>query len=292
MRVTEGSAAYNSLLGLQSTASRLSDLQSQLSSGRQITKPSDNPTGAATALGLRAELKRLNQYQNNASDAIGWLTTTDTTLSSAVTQLQTVRTLVLQGLNTGAGSASANEALAQQVDQIRKSLIGLSNASYLGRPIFGGTTATTSAFDSAGKYVGDAGTVTRTVGPNTSLTINAVGTDVFGPNGSSVFDVLTGISASLRGNPANLNSDLAKLDAATTRISSQQGLAGSIYQRVQNSQNLLSSSTLSLKSQLSDIEDVDVADLAIKVSSADAAYQAALATTAKVRQVSLLDFLR
>ena len=292
MRVTEGSAAYNSLLGLQSTASRLSDLQSQLSSGRQITKPSDNPTGTATALGLRAELKRLNQYQSNATDALGWLTTTDTTLSSAVTQLQTVRTLVLQGLNTGASSASSNEALAQQVDQIRSSLIGLSNASYLGRPIFGGTTATTSAFDTSGKYVGDAGTVTRTVGPNTSLTINAVGTDVFGPNGSSVFDVLTGISASLRGNPANLNSDLSKLDAATTRISSQQGLAGSIYQRVQNSQSLVSSSTLNLKSQLSDIEDVDVADLAIKVSSADAAYQAALATTAKVRQVSLLDFLR
>lgn len=292
MRVTEGSAAYNSLLGLQSTASRLSDLQSQLSSGRQITKPSDNPTGTATALGLRAELKRLNQYQNNATDAIGWLTTTDTTLSSAVTQLQTVRTLVLQGLNTGSSSASSNEALAQQVDQIRTSLIGLSNASYLGRPIFGGTTATTSAFDGTGKYVGDAGTVTRTVGPNTSLTINAVGTDVFGPNGASVFDVLTGISASLRGNPANLTSDLAKLDAATTRISSQQGLAGSIYQRVQNSQNLVSSSTLDLKSQLSDIEDVDVADLAIKVSSADAAYQAALATTAKIRQVSLLDFLR
>lgn len=292
MRVTEGSAAYNSLLGLQSTASRLSDLQSQLSSGRQITKPSDNPTGTATALGLRAELKRLSQYQNNATDAIGWLTTTDTTLSSAVTQLQTVRTLVLQGLNTGANSAASNEALAQQVDQIRTSLIGLSNASYLGRPIFGGTTATTSAFDSSGKYVGDTGTVTRTVGPNTSLTINAVGTDVFGPNGSSVFDVLAGISNSLRTNPANLTADLAKLDAATTRISSQQGLAGSIYQRVQNSQGLLSSSTLTLRSQLSDIEDVDVADLAIKVSSADAAYQAALATTAKVRQVSLLDFLR
>jgi flagellar hook-associated protein 3 FlgL len=46
------------------------------------------------------------------------------------------------------------------------------------------------------------------------------------------------------------------------------------------------------KSQLSEVEDIDLADIAIKVSTADASYQAALATTAKVRQTSLLDFLR
>ncbi|MDQ1731184.1 MAG: flagellar hook-associated protein 3 FlgL [Pseudonocardiales bacterium] len=292
MRVTEGSAAYNSLVGLQSTSQKLSDLQSQLSSGRQITKPSDSPTGTATALGLRAELNSLSQYQSSATDALGWLTTTDSTLSSAVTQLQNARTIVLQGLNSGASTGSSNEALAQQVDQLRSSMLALSNASYLGRPIFGGTTAATSAFDATGSYVGDTGTVTRTVGANTSLTVNAVGTDVFGPNGSNVFDVLAGISNSLRTNPSNLSADLAKLDTATQRISAQQGLAGALYQRIQATQDVNATNKIQLTSQLSDVQDIDIADMAIKVSSADAAYQAALATTAKVRQISLLDFLR
>lgn len=292
MRVTEGSAAYASLTGLQSTASTLADLQSQMSSGRQITKPSDNPTGTATALLLRGQLKRTTQYQANASDAIGWLTTTDNTLSSTMSQLQQARTVTLQGLNSGANSASSNEALAQQIDQLRQSVLSLSNATYLGRPIFGGTTSGTTAFDSSGNYVGDNGTVQRSVGDNTAVTINTSGTAVYGPNGSNLFDVLSGISADLRTNPSNLSTDLQSLDTAMARVSSQQGAAGAIYQRVQNAQTVTSSNVIQLQSQLSDVQDIDLADMAIKVSSADAAYQAALATTAKVRQTSLLDFLR
>ncbi|CAN5475572.1 flagellar hook-associated protein FlgL [soil metagenome] len=292
MRVTEGSASYASLVGLQTAASRLADLQAQMSSGRQITKPSDSPTGTSTALGLRGELKRLTQYQSNAGDAIGWLTTTDSALGSTVTQLQQVRTLVLQGLNAGANNPSSYQALAQQVDQIRQSTLALANSSYLGRPIFGGTTAGTQAFDASGSYVGDTGTVSRSVGANTSVAINQLGTTVYGANGSNLFDVLSSISADLVSNPTNLTGDLAKLDAATTTITSQRGLAGALYQRVQNTQLVNSTNTVQRTSQLSDIQDIDLADMAIKVSAADASYQAALATTAKVRQTSLLDFLR
>ena len=78
MRVTVGSSAAGSLAGLQANASRLAALQAQMSSGRQITKPSDNPVGTSSALELRGELKRVTQYQNNSSDALSWLTTVNT----------------------------------------------------------------------------------------------------------------------------------------------------------------------------------------------------------------------
>jgi flagellar hook-associated protein 3 FlgL len=292
MRVTEGSASYGALVGLQSTSSRLAALQSQLSSGRQITKPSDSPTGTSQALGLRGELKRMDQYGGNATDALGWLTTTDSTLSSTVAQLQQVRTLVLRGMNTGSGNATSNEALAMPVDKLNASLLSLSNASYLGRPIFGGTTAGTVAFDSAGSYVGDTGTVTRTVGPSTSVDINATGTAVFGPDGANVFTVLTDISANLRTDPSTLSGSLQQLDDAMNRVSTQQAVAGATYQRIQTNQSVNGTNTLRLKSQLSDLQDIDLADMAIQVSTANAAYQAALATTARVSQTSLLDFLR
>ena len=51
-----------------------------------------------------------------------------------------------------------------EVSDIRDTLIGLANARYLDRPIFGGTTSGSTAFDSGGIYVGDTGTVLRTVG--------------------------------------------------------------------------------------------------------------------------------
>jgi flagellar hook-associated protein 3 FlgL len=292
MRVTEGSASQASLLGLQTSASRLAALQAQLSSGQQITKPSDSPTGTVNALLLRSQLKQNTQFQANATDALGWLTTVDSTYSSITSQLQQVRSLVLQGMNTGTGNAASNNALAQQVDQARSSLLSLANSTYLGRPVFGGTTAGSVAFDATGSYVGDTGTVSRTVGPSATVDLNTPGTTAFGPNGSNLFDLLTSISTDLKTNPSALGGDLANLDTRQVAITNDQALAGAKYQRIQNVQTTMGTNTIQLKSQLSDIQDIDLADMAVQVSTANAAYQAALSTTAKVSQTSLLDFLR
>jgi flagellar hook-associated protein 3 FlgL len=195
-------------------------------------------------------------------------------------------------MNTGTGNATSNEALAQQVDQAKASLLSLANSSYLGRPVFGGTTAGSVAFDASGSYVGDTGTVARTVGPNNAIDLNTPGTAAFGPNGGNLFDLLTDISDKLRTNPSGLSADLAQLDARQVSITNEQSLAGAKYQRIQSVQNTANTNLVQLKSQLSDLQEIDLADMAIQVTSANAAYQAALATTAKISQISLLDFLR
>ncbi len=292
LRVTEGSTNRATLAGLQLDSSRLAALQEQMSSGRQITKPSDDPTGTVTALELRSQLKQQTQFQANSADALGWLTTVDSSYNSISSQLQQVRSLVLQGMNTGTNNATSNEALAQQVDQARASLLSLANSSYLGRPVFGGTTAGSQAFDSTGAYVGDTGTVTRTVGPSTAVDLNTPGTTAFGPNGSNLFDLLSDISNNLRTNPSALGGDLSQLDTRRVAITNDQALAGAKYQRIQSVQTASSSNTIQLKSQLSDLQDIDLADTIVQVTSANVAYQAALATTAKISQISLMDFLR
>lgn len=292
LRVTEGSAIRASLIGLQANAGRLAGFQSQLSSGRQITKPSDDPSGTANALRLRGELSRITQFQNNATDAVGWLGTTDTVMSSIVTQLQQARTLTVQGLNQGTADTTSNNAIAAQIDQIAKSLIALGNSSYMGRPIFGGTTAGQQAYDATGTYIGDNGNVDRTIGPNTNVTINATGPNVFGSGANSVFTVLSNISNALRTNPAALSGSLATIDAAMSQVNATQAGLGAVYNRVITAQGTLQSDQIDRRSQLSTIQDIDIADMAIRVSSADATYQAALATTAKIRQTSLLDFVR
>jgi flagellar hook-associated protein 3 FlgL len=292
MRVTEGSAVAAALLGVQTTSSKLAQLQSQMASGRLITQPSDDPAGTASALALRGQLQRSNQYTSNASDGIGWLSAADTAFSSTTTQLQKVRTLVLQGLNTGANTGSSNSAIADEVDQIRTSVLALANTTYSGRPLFGGTTSGSVAFDSAGAYVGDAGTINRTIGPNSTATVNSTGTDVYGANGSNLFNVLATISNDLRSNSANLGADLNTLDASMATISAAQGQEGAIYQRVQSAQIVSAASQLSIKTQLSSLQDTDLASMAVQVTTANTAYQAALATTAKVQSVSLLDFLK
>lgn len=292
MRVTVGSIAYSGLSAIRTTSSTLARLQDELSSGKQIRQPSDDPVGTVRALGLRSQMARNDQYGANADDALGWLSQADTTYAQITDVLQNAQTTVLRGLNAGANDPTANEALAQQVDKARAALLALSNTAYNGRPLFGGTTAGGAAYDASGTYVGDAGAVSRVVGDNNTVTVSANGPAVFGSGKTDVFAALSNIATALRTNPSALSGSLATLSGALSTVSAARSAEGAAYEQVQQAQTTQITADTAMKTQLSGIEDVDLAEMAIKVTTANTAYQAALQTTATVRQLSLLDFLR
>jgi flagellar hook-associated protein 3 FlgL len=291
-RITVGSIGYSGLQAISATSSTLANLQAHLSSGQQIMQPSDDPNGTVRAMSLRSELARNDQYSASSNDALAWLSSADTAYSQIVSVVQQARTLVVQGLNTGANDTTANNALATQVDALRSSLMTLANTSYNGRPIFGGTTASGTAYDSSGNYVGDTGAVTRMIAPNTTVQVSGNGPDIFGSGSTDLFATLSSIASTLRTSPSSLSGSLADLDSAISRISTAQAGEGATYQQVQNAQNAQTSTGTALQTQLSSIVDVDTAQMAIQVTTANTAYQAALQTTASIRQLSLLNFLQ
>ena len=188
-RIADLSLSQNSIQYLQSNLSQISDLQNEASTGKRLMKPSDSPVDIGQSLHLRAGLSRNTQLATNISDAEGWLGTTDTTLGQMNTQLQQVNTLVLQAVN-GSNDQTARDALANQIDQIRQSLIGLANTQYDNRPLFGGTTAGATAYDASGNYVGTTGAVQRSIAPGVQVQVNVTGASVFGPPGNDVFATL------------------------------------------------------------------------------------------------------
>lgn len=294
-RVTVASTTATSVAGIEAAAARLASLQDQLSSGKAITTPSDNPSGTVQAMQLRGQLSRNTQYAANSNDALAWLGTQDSAYSQIVTVLQNARTLVVQGLNSGANDATSNAAVAQQLTGLRSTLLSLANTTYDGRPVFGGTTASGTAYDAGGSYAGDGGTVTRAIAPGNTVTVSATGPEVFGDDasGTSVFTLLQNLAAGLTSNPPTVSSSaLGQLDAALSRVSTAQSVEGATYQQVQRAQTTQTTAGTALQTQLSGIEDVDLADLAVKVAAANTSYQAALQTTASIGQLSLLDFLR
>lgn len=294
-RVTVGTSTAQSIASIESAAARLATMQNQLSSGKRITAPSDDPTGTVQAMQLRGELARNTQYGSNSNDALAWLSTADGAYKQITAVLQKAQTLVVQGLNTGAADATSNAAIAGQLDGLRSTLVSLANTGYDGRPVFGGTTAGQQAYDSSGTYVGDAGTVTRAIAARTTVGVNSTGPTVFGDdtNGTSVFTLLQNLSDALNGTAPPLSgAALDQLDAALSRVSSAQAVEGGMYQQVQQAQATQTSVGTSLTSRLSDIEDVDVASAAVNLAAANTSYQAALQTTAMVGQLSLLNFLQ
>ena len=294
-RVTQRSIAATSLAGLQGNLNRLGDLQQRLSSGKLIARPSDSPTGTVAAMQMRAEIRDNSQWSRNASDGLGWLGTIDRTLTSALDSTRRARDLTLTGLNSGATSPAAQEALAVEIDQLRLGLIGLANTRYLDRPVFGGTTNGSQAYDPSGTYVGPAVSppVLRTVGANASVRVDQTGPEVFGPAGDDLFSVLTDISTALRaGDQTALRAGLGELDVAMRRVQGKVAEVGAGYNRLEQMQSSADDRILTLRSSLAEVEDIDLPATLVELSLAQVAQEAALAATQRVVTPSLADFLR
>lgn len=291
-RVTERSISRTVLNNLQGNLSRVAQTQQQMSSGKMITRASDNPGGAVEAMQLRGDIARQQQYGRNSDDGLGWLGVADATLSTVGTQVNRARDLLLQGATTGAYGQDARDAMAMEVSDIRAQLIGLANARYLDRPIFGGTTSGSTAFDSGGVYVGDTGTVLRTVGDSTKVRVDVASEDAFGTGATQLFTVLADIATALRTDPTALQANLGNLDTAASVLRSAQSSVGARYNQLTKTRQAADDRVIDLTSQLSNVEDIDLPKTITDLQLRQTAYQAALAATAKVVQPSLVDFLR
>jgi flagellar hook-associated protein 3 FlgL len=292
-RVTEASIHTRVLANLQRNLARGEKIQDQLSSGKQLNRPSDSPTGTVASMQLRAESRANEQYARNADDALGWLGTLESTLTSTSTLVNRARDLTVQGLNAGSNSTQSNEALATEIDRIRESLISYANTRYLDRPIFGGTTAGGSAYDENGEYVGDAGQTLRTVGAGQKVRVDVSGPEAYGSGDTQLFTVLQSISDSVRaGDTTQLTASLNNLDKASVSLRTAVSEVGSRYNRITQMKDSAEERLLSITSQLSEIEDIDLPKTIMEMQLQQTSYQAALAASAKVIQPSLIDFLR
>jgi flagellar hook-associated protein 3 FlgL len=292
-RVTEGSIHTRVLANLQRSIAKGQKIQDQLSSGKQITRPSDSPTGTVASLQLRGEARTAQQYARNADDGLGWLGTLDNTLASASTLINRARDLTVQGLSSGTNDVQSREALAVEIDNIKASLISYANTTYLDRPVFGGTTAGDAAYQVDGTYLGDGGQLTRKVGADASVPVTATGPKVFGEGNKQIFAVLQNISDGIRGGDTDsVTKSLGDLDGAADLVKNTLSDVGARYNRLTQMKQTAQDRVLAVTSQLSDVEDVDLPKAIMEMQLQQTSYQAALAASAKVIQPSLIDFLR
>ena len=293
MRVTQHSLSMGSLANVQASLNRTAKLQEQMSSGKQINRPSDSPTGTVTTLSLRSQISAQEQYAANAQDGGSWLGTLDTTLQSVNGTLQRVRDLTVQAGNTGSMDTNARQAIAAEVTTLRDNLMGLANTTYLGRPVFGGTTAEKQAFDpDTYAYRGDGGKVTRRIDDSTQVSVGANGPKVFGAEGDTLFAFLDTLAKDVKSNPSALSTDLRQLDGRMGTVLNALTDVGVRTNQVEQAQTAAKNKALDLRSTLSGVEDIDLPSVIIDLQLQETTYQAALAATAKVLQPTLMDFLR
>ncbi len=292
-RVTSQTIQRSTLANLQTNLSSVSKLQGQLSSGKKVAKASDDPVHSAQLMSLRGEQTRNGQYERNVQDATSWLNTVDTALQTASTDLRRARDLVVQGGNTSLPQV-AKDALATEIRQLQHGMLQTANTRFSGRTVFAGTSAAGEAFDTATyAWTGnDAGRVDRAIADAAEVRVDSNGKSVFGEGATSMFALLDNIASTLEsgGNPAPLYLD--QIDAFSTNIRNELASVGARQRTVENATTQLSDAGLNLTTQVSGIEDIDLAQVILQLQSQQVAYEASLGAAAKVLTPSLMEFLR
>jgi len=300
IRITQRAVVQTSLQGLHSNLASMARLQQQLTAGTTISKPSDSPAGTGTALLTRQAIAGNDQYARNITDGRTFLDSTDSALQGMIAQLHKVRELTVQALNGGAHSDQSRQAIATEVAGMRQSMLGQANQVVLGRPLFGGVTSGTRAYDGTGAYIGVGGTggiavqpLTRRLSEGETVRVDLTGPEAFGDpaGGKDLFSVVDSVVAHV-GDPAALSTDLADLDGVLQTMLAAAADVGARSARLETAGALNTSQALHLKTQLSDTEDVDLPRTIMELKMQETGYQAALQATAQVVQRSLLDFLR
>ena len=308
-RVTQQSATILMVADLQSGLSQLTQLQEEAATGKQINQPSDNPAGTSEVLSLNAQLGRFQQYTSNISDGQSWLGTASTALGSVITNLNQVQTDVLSGANTTA-QPGGSQALSQEVLSIKQELLSLASTTYNNRPIFSGTYGvapypqggasgvsdpTSSSYDAdvAYAYAGGATPVTRVVSPGQTVNVSLTGQQVFGSGSTSVFALLDTISQDLaNGNTTALSgSDLSQLRTAVNTATQAQGTVGALGASLATDASVVSNKVTAIQDQVANLTDASEDQVAAQLDLEETSYQAALETTAKIIQPSLVQFL-
>src|SRR5690242_18890035 len=184
-RVTNRMLSDSALRGLQTNLGRNSQLQEQLSSGKLVTRPSDDPYAAVSSMQLRSQQRMDTQYLNNIDNAAGRLGTADSALREISTLMSQAKSLVVNSHNQSLTGAGAN-AISAELRVIQKSVVDAYNTQWLGRPIFGGTVQGSAAIDASGAYIGNDAPIMARVARQVSVRIDVSGV-------SAGADVLPGL---------------------------------------------------------------------------------------------------
>ena len=296
-RVTQQTIQRNTLANLQTNLGRMADLQARMSSGKTITKPSDDPTATGRTMAMRADQAAAAQASRNADDGIAWLGTADNAMQASIRALGRVRDLTVQASSSGSVGAASREAIATEIDGIRDSLLNLANTTIQGRAVFAGTTGDGVAFDNGASttpyaWHGTTGaSVERRLSPDATVRVDSDGVAAFGQGATSVFALLDAISTDLRGTP-ELTGRLSAIDTKLDGMLSQVANVGIRYKQVTDAQSLITAKIQDVTSNISGIEDIDLAETIMELKMQEVAYQGALGAGARVLQPTLMDFLR
>ncbi len=183
IRISSQQVFQSGINRLQELNSNLNSTQQQISTGKRVNKPSDDPVAAARILMLDQELARVETYERNVNLADNRLKQEESALTSAIDVIQRIRELAVQA---GNGSLSANDrrSISSEMKERLGQLANIGNTrDASGEYIFSGFQGSVQAFqqNDEGQYVyqGDEGQRVLEIDDGVTVPISDNGKGIF-----------------------------------------------------------------------------------------------------------------
>ena len=300
MRISTQTLFDTSAASISDLQARLAKTQQQVSSGRRILSPADDPVAAARALEVTQSQSLNTQYGVNRRYATSALSEMEGTLASVTELLQDVKTTIITAGNGTLGDTERG-FLATELSARRDQLLGLANSrDGLGNYMFSGFQTTTPAFseDALGvvTYEGDTGQRLIQVDASRQMSATAPGSTVFQGGGQDVFATLSNLitllqtpgTAGLATGLATANTDM---DLALDNVLTVRASAGSRLQELEAIDYAGEDRDIQYSQVLSELQDLDYAEALTRLSQQQTILEAAQRSFVTASGLSLFNFI-
>ncbi len=310
MRITHGVMVSGFLGDMNTNLNSLNKIQKQLNTGKEFSKPSDDPFKVARSMQMYSEINANKQYNTNIKDTINWMDTTDTALSNGTKCLQRIRELMVSAGNAAYGSSELT-AIKEEINERVAEFGQILNTSFDGKYIFGGKDGASKPVEvdnvdgknsisiSAGKedVINQSLKVEISSGVTVDYNVNAVDVlwfkdkDGNGVDVQQFFDDLLNNLSDVNGKSKVVGENLDQIDKVIDNMLSISAKVGTVQNRMESAKELNTAQNENLTEILSGNEDIDFMEKSMEMAVARTIYVASLQTSSKVLQPSILDFL-
>lgn len=288
MRISDPMRFQMAFDGLTRPRERLGRIQEQVTSGKTINRPSDDPSGAAHVLDLQETLANIEQYRRDADRGNTLLGSAEAALASAENVLVRMRELAVQMAND-TNSPTDRRTAALEVRGAISTFVALANTQVGEAYIFGGFKTGAEPFQADGTFVGDTGVLELDVGEGVRVPVNVDGDAAF----SGIVGNMEAFALALDADDQDaIEVSIRNLIADQDQILNARTTVGTMLNRVDFAEQVLDRIDTEVQSQKSGLEDADMVEILTSFQQEELALQASLRMAARMFQPTLMDFLR
>ena len=294
------------LASLNILENNLSQADQQLSSGLRVNQASDAPQSVQDIFQTRAQLNQDNQTVQNLNTIQGQVQAADSAVQQAIQLLNQAVSLGTQGASN-ISSSSSQQTLANQVQAIQSQLVAISRTEVGGVYVFSGDANQSPAYQlDASSPTGVDRLITpqqatlQVAGPSgVTFPVSLTAQDLFdqrdagdNPAANNAFAALNTLAQALQsGNTTNIAAAVAGVQGAANYVNSQAGFYGAAENQITGALSLAQKFQTQDQTQLSGLQDADTATLAVELTQASTAINAAMSAQAHKPTTTLFDYL-